>query len=221
MKDQDEGFLHFSAFSGGVNQNPCHFSCCGPQKCTVGATGPETWGLGNPGCPGRAGGVRTQGAGAALTAGEAGAGGAQARDAGQGWEQEEEASRGGGRGRPPGRAGEARGRKGVGRGGCAGGRAAGRDLGPATPRDAVRARGGASRTGGRGGQRFGARGPPSLPDADSRGGAGRTPHAGRGEGKGAPGTCRLRRGGLWGVGSHLFGSWAGSGRPLSLWSPPS
>lgn len=117
VKKQQEEFLHLSSLSGGVNQIPCHFSCRGSPKCRFRAAGLVTWGFGVPGCTGQAGPVRTQGAGAALTAGEETAG--SPRGKGQGGMVGEG-------GREPGRErdsgallegqGRARGRKGSGAG---------------------------------------------------------------------------------------------------------
>lgn len=217
--------MHLGAFPGGVNQIPCHFSCREPPKCSVGATGPQDWGLGVPSCLRQAGGVKTQGAGAALTAGEETAG--KRRGTGRGARVGEGGSEAGARAKGALLEGQGKreGSRAKGRWGGAGAPAEGaadRDVGPVVPRDTVRARGGASRAGGAArGTRFrGARA--ALPPGYGFQGWASGPHtaaAAKERAHQAPAASAAVA--PDGLGSHLFGSWAGSGRPLSLWSLPS
>lgn len=99
-------------------------------------TGPETWGLRVPGCPSQAGGVRTRGAGATLTAGKEKAGDTAGKEQG--------AAAGGGVGSETGARdqsalpqvqGRREGERATGRGGSGAPAegAADRDVGPAAP----------------------------------------------------------------------------------------
>lgn len=124
----------------------------------------------------------------------AASGGARGTGPGAGWARRKRA-RGAGCGRPPGRAGRREGERAAGREHRRKGSGMGRGA-RGTPGLGV-GEGGASRAGGAGAgdEVSGRAGRPPRPDEGFRGGAGRTPHGGRGQGKGAPGTCRLRRGG--------------------------
>lgn len=159
-------------------------------------------------------------AGAALTAGGPRAGARRGAGPGAGWGRRKRARGAGalleGQGDR-----RAKGR----RGGRAGGRGSGPGHGArgAPGRGAGQGRGVPSRRGGHGRRGFGVRGPPPHPAQTRTPGAGPAgPHtaaAAKGRARQAPAASAAAAPGA--LGSHLFGSWVGSGRPLSLWSPPS